>query len=82
MSYREDYRDYPEGNNTDDVMSIGEWIFTIIILGIPIVNIIMYLVWAFSSGTNKNKQNYCKASLIISGVAILFALLLGGCSGY
>ncbi|MGB2011706.1 MAG: hypothetical protein ACPHYF_09275 [Akkermansiaceae bacterium] len=45
-------------------MSVGDWFVTILILAIPLVNITMYLVWAFSSDTNLNKKNFCRATLL------------------
>lgn len=45
-------------------MSVGDWMITILILAIPLVNLIMYLVWAFSSSGNLNRKNFCRASLI------------------
>lgn len=62
-------------NNYEDIMSVGDWMLTLIVLAIPIVNIIMYFVWAFGSNTNKNKQNFCKATLAFIPIWILLALL-------
>ena len=56
------------------VMSVGEWMLTLLILALPLVNIIMLFVWAFGGGTNPTKANYCKASLI--WIAIVIVLLL------
>lgn len=67
-------------DNTDDVMSVMQWVGVILILGIPIVNIIMYFIWAFSSTTNENLRNFCKATLLITAVAIVFIFLFAGCS--
>lgn len=65
----------------DASMSLGDWLITLIILCIPLVNIIMLLVWAFSGGTNVNKQNFCRAYLIIIlaliVVYIIFMVLFG-----
>ena len=36
-------------------ISIGNWIISLILTMIPIVNIIMLFVWAFSNGTNPTK---------------------------
>lgn len=69
-----DYDRYNRGE-VEDVISVGDWIFTLIVLAIPFVNIVMYLGWAFTSSTNKNKQNFCRASLIIGAIAFLFRLL-------
>ncbi len=65
-----------ESVNRDSVMSTKDWLITLLILVVPIVNLIMILVWAFSDDTNKNKQNLMKAYLIIFGVFFgVFALL-------
>lgn len=66
-------------NNTDEVMSVGMWVGVIIVLGIPIVNLIMYLVWAFSSSTNKNLSNFCKATILLVLIGFGIALLFGAC---
>ncbi len=62
-------------------MSVQEWFLTILILAIPLVNIVMYLYWAFAEGVNVNKRNFCRASLLWAVVAfaifLMFALLGG-----
>jgi hypothetical protein len=68
-------------NNTrNEPVSIGNWIITIILLAIPLVNIIMLIVWAISGSTHPSKRSYAQASLIllgaIFGLAILAALAL------
>jgi len=67
--------------NNEKPMSVGDWFITILILGIPLVNLIMYLVWAFSSDTNLNKNNFCKATLIWMAIGIIvgivYAVVLG-----
>ena len=45
-------------------MSVGDWFVTLLILAIPIVNIIMYIVWAVSSTGNVNRRNFCRASIL------------------
>ena len=47
------------------VVSVNEWLLKNLFLMIPLVNIVMTLVWAFSSNTNPNKANYFKAVLIL-----------------
>lgn len=63
------------------VISIKEWMLIMLVMIIPIVNIIMMFVWAFSEG-NPTKQNYFKASLlwfaIVIGIYILFIVLFLG----
>jgi len=65
-------------NRTAPVISLGEWIITLIVLCIPIVGFIMLLVWGFASSTNPNKQNFCRASLIFYLIAIVCFFLFGG----
>ena len=57
-------------------MTVGDWFVTILILAIPLVNIIMYLYWAFSSTGNINRKNFCIASLIWVLIAIALTLIL------
>ncbi len=41
-----------------------DWLITILLVSIPVVNIIMLIIWAFSDSTNPNKSNFSKAALI------------------
>jgi len=63
------------------VMSVKEWMLILFVMIIPLVNIIMMFVWAFSEG-NPTKQNYFKASLlwlaIVIGLYILFFVFMFG----
>lgn len=52
---------------------ITDWIITFFLLAIPVLNIILLLIWAFSSDTNPSKANFAKAYLIIF---LIFAALL------
>ena len=54
-------------------MSVGDWFITLLILAIPLVNIIMYLVWALSSTGNVNRKNFCIASLIWCAIGFVLA---------
>lgn len=60
------------------VVSIGEWVITMIIMMIPLINLIMLFVWAFGSGTSESKANWAKASLIFMLVGIVISILFGG----
>ena len=57
------------------VMTMGEWLITLIVLAIPCVNVIMYFVWAFGNG-NENRKNFCRAGLIVMAVGIVLSLIL------
>jgi hypothetical protein len=62
-------------------MTVGDWMLTLLVLAIPLVNLIMYLVWALSGSGNVNRRNFCRASiywcLIILGIYIFFMALVG-----
>lgn len=58
--------------------SIGNWIITLIITMIPILNIIMLFVWGFSRNANPTKANWAKAALILIAAWIILGILFGG----
>ncbi len=62
--------------------SVGQWMLTLFIAFIPIVNIIALLVWAFGSSTHPEKANWAKAALIwmviFFGLGVLMSVLGGG----
>lgn len=64
------------GHQQAPVVSIKEWLITNLIMMIPLVNIVMMLVWAFSSNTNPNKANYFKAALILFAIVMVIYLVL------
>ena len=64
------------GHQQAPVVSVKEWLLTNLILMIPLVNIVMMLVWAFSSNTNPNKANYFKAALILFAIVMAIYLVL------
>ena len=63
-------------------ITLGEWMVTILITIIPIVNIVMLFVWGFSASTHPSKANWAKATLIwiaiIIGFYVLVALVILG----
>lgn len=56
--------------------SANGWLVTSLIMMIPLVNLIMMFVWAFSSNTNPNKANYFKAALILFAIVMAIYLVL------
>lgn len=74
--------DYNNPNNQPSsapIMTVGDWFITLLLTAIPIVNIILLLVWSFSSETNINKKNWAKVQLIFLIIAVVFGALFGGC---
>ena len=58
------------------VLSVGQYIGMFILSGIPIVNVICWIVWLISPNTNKNKKNFLIATIVlwIIGVVLTIAL--------
>jgi len=63
-----------EQQNTPQIMSVKDWVITILLTAIPLVGIILLFVWAFGNDGNKIRQNWAKGNLI--AVAIFLALYL------
>jgi hypothetical protein len=57
-------------------VSLGEWMVTMLITAIPLVNIIMLFVWGFGSNTNPSKANWAKAALIWMVIAVVLYFLV------
>ncbi|MCK9558250.1 MAG: hypothetical protein PHO85_07150 [Candidatus Cloacimonetes bacterium] len=82
----QDYRNLPYGQSQAPVLSIGQWVITLLIMIIPIVNIIMLIVWATGNTENPNRKNWAIAQLIFVAIGIaiwilFFSTLMGFVSG-
>jgi len=63
-------------NNPTPVITVGDWMITLLIRAIPLVNIVMLFVWAFGSGNNPNKTNWAKAVLIWLAIGSVLAIII------
>lgn len=66
---------YQPPAGSDDV-SMGEWMWTTLLLAIPIVNFVLMLVWAFGGDTKPSKANYCKAALLWMLIGFCLSIVL------
>ncbi|MEI4771581.1 hypothetical protein WAX74_18305 [Psychrobacillus sp. FJAT-51614] len=57
-------------------MSVGEWIITMLIMIIPIVNLVMLFIWGF--GNPDPRRNYARASLIWMAISIGLIIIFYG----
>lgn len=57
------------------VISMKEWMLTLLIMIIPVVNIIMMFVFAFGEG-NPSKKNYFKASLLFAAIILAIYIVI------
>ena len=64
------------------IPSVGDWMVTLLILSIPLVNFIVLLIWAFSSSTDPIKANFSKAALLwLVIIMVLYVLFFGALIG-
>ncbi len=71
-----------ENHETAPVMSLKDWVVTMLITFIPMVGFVMLFVWGFSDSANPNKKNWARAALIMLAVTtvlyfIIFVLIFG-----
>ena len=64
-------------NQQSSVMSVKDWVITILIASIPLINLIMLFVWGFGSDTNQNKANWAKATLIWIAIITVLYFIFG-----
>ncbi|MCQ6280448.1 hypothetical protein [Bacillus sp. EB600] len=60
-------------------LSVGQWFWTIFLLGIPLVNLILLLVWGF--GAPNPRKNFSLATLIYVLIGIIIAILVSVVAG-
>ncbi len=72
----ENQEQYAQGNKS--VVSMGEWLITMLIMIIPLVNLIMLFVWAFGSNTPESKANWAKAQLVWMVIGIILVVIFWG----
>ena len=65
-------------------VSIWFWLLSMLVMAIPLVNIIMTLIWAFT-GDNEARKNYFKAVILVFLFVIaimVFIVMLGSLWGF
>lgn len=68
--------------NDQKIPSVGDWIITLLIISIPLVNFIALIYWAASSSSGPIKGNFAKAALIwILVIFVLYVLFFGALIG-
>ena len=60
------------------VVTIKDWLITLLILCIPLVNIVMMFVWAFDSNVNESKANFFKAYIVFTVAVVVLSILITG----
>ena len=70
------YDQFPERRDE----SVGSWMLTLFVSGIPIIGVIYLLVLAFGSGSAPSKRNYARAALIWTLIALAVTVVFRSCS--
>ncbi len=58
------------------VMSVSDWLVTMLVYAIPVVGFIMLFVWAFGGNGNENRANMAKAMLIWIAILMIFGVFI------
>lgn len=66
----------PYGTPDTQPVSIGGWIGVMLLTCLPLVNLIMLFVWAFSSSTKKSLKNYARAALILALIGVVLVVVV------
>ncbi len=74
-AYQQPVAPAPVEDKTTKPMTFGGWLWSLIVMWIPIVGFIFILVWSFSSGTNKSKQSFARVNLMFIVIFIVLAIL-------
>ncbi len=73
----EEKEDFIEESQNAPV-SVGNWLLSVIVTSIPIVNFIFLAYWAFNKNINKTKSNWAKATLLLFVIILaLYAVMFG-----
>ncbi|MDY0103523.1 MAG: hypothetical protein RBS07_11330 [Lentimicrobium sp.] len=62
-------------------VSIADWLITLFILIIPLINLVMLLFWSFRKSTHRSKSNFSKAILIWITIFLLLGIIILTASG-
>ncbi|MGD9475158.1 MAG: hypothetical protein AB7V37_09205 [Eubacteriaceae bacterium] len=76
-SYNATYSEPPSSKKeqTSPVLSLGDWMLTLLLLIIPIVNLVMLIIWSADSSTNPSKRHFAQAQLIFMGIGIVLSII-------
>lgn len=54
-------------------LSLGQWLLTLLLIAIPIVNLIVLCIWAF--GADNPRKKFSQAYLIWIAISIVIAII-------
>jgi hypothetical protein len=66
---------YYEADKNSVPVSVGSWMFMLLVTALPLIGLIMVIVWAFT-GENETRKNYFRAILAWIAVAVVAGVVL------
>lgn len=69
------YQKQPLAADAETPMSLGDWMITLLLLYLPIVNIVMLIIWSVDSKTSTTKKHFAWATLIFMGIGIVLSII-------
>ena len=67
---------YDDGEERAKVVSTGKFVLMDLVMMIPLVNLIMYFVWGFSSKVNPNIRNWARGKLVWILINIAISIIV------
>jgi len=68
-------------NTTDAAcpsVKFGDWLITLIIMLVPLLNLVMLILWSTEKNTNPSKANWARASLAVIGIQLVALMFFIG----
>ena len=62
-------------DNTEVPMTLGDWMLTLLLLYLPIVNLVMLIIWSVDSKTSTAKKHFAWATLIFMAIGIVLSII-------
>lgn len=66
----------PDRQSEAEIVSLWDWVITLVIAAIPLIGFIMLFVWGFGGGTNPSKANWARATLLILALGFVVSILI------
>lgn len=65
----------PDVDEPEPPVKTLEWLWSLILTAIPIVNLVVLLIWSFGAGTSTSKRNWARAKLILVAVSTVLSVI-------
>jgi len=59
-------------------ISTKDWVITLLLMAIPLVNFVIMIIWVLSDEIHPTKRNFAKAYLIISAISLVIVAIVFG----